>query len=142
MPTDLNGRVHLMEQTLTRLAIIQEQQTRQTEKIITSVENFSKISLMVESNIKDIDNTHVAIADIRKEIKVLDNKVDKNKEYCSDLSFNRLKLAISISVAVVVTLFGYLYTDLRAEYQKVDSLRGTIISIQAKQGATNASFKR
>jgi TPP-dependent indolepyruvate ferredoxin oxidoreductase alpha subunit len=131
---DLNDRVTLIEQALTRLTIIQEQQTAQTERIIKSMDNFTRIAVTVEQNAKDIDTLHDAIQTMYKSIDETKKTATSVKEYCSTLSFNRLRTAISVSVGIIMAVFGYIYNDLHSVTKRCDIIEKDIIKLELKHG--------
>jgi len=143
MSVDIGDRVSLIEKALTRLTIIQEQQTKQTEKIINSMDNFAKISLTVEQNAKDIDELHISVTKLRDKAQDTIAKAGEIKEYCSELSFRRFKLAISTSTAIVVALFGYLYLDVTHAVKSCHYLEKEVIKLEMQhKGIFNGKIKR
>jgi len=140
---DMSERVSLMEKALTRLTIIQEQQTKQTERIISSMDNFTKISITVEQNAKDIDILHEAVANLHKHTNEAHEKSTEVKEFCTALSFNRLRMAISVSVAVVLAVFGYLYADVHSATDKCNYLEKEVIKLEMQHREVfNGKVKR
>ena len=128
--SDTNARMILMEKALTRLTIIQEQQTAQTEKIIDSMDNFTKISLTVEQNAKDIDILHETVAKLHDRTNEGHEKSSEVKEWCTSLSFTRLKTAISVSTTIIVIVFGYLYSDVHNTTSRINAIEKDIIKLE------------
>jgi len=140
---DIGERVALVEQALARLTIIQEEQTKQTERIIRSMDNFTKISVTVEQNAKDIDILHEAIAKMHDNLQEVREGSTDVKEYCTTLSFSRLRMAISVSVAVVMAVFGYLYADVSKAVSKCSYLEKEVIKLEMQHREVfNGKIKR
>jgi len=131
MGTDMEQRVSLIEQSIARMTAIQETQIKQNEKIIKSIDNFSKISVIVEQNAKDIDFFHTSLVKVHNEITDLRELLLKKEHSLIDNITIKMKQAIVISVSVTTFLFGYMYKEnniIRKDIQNIQKKESKILS--------------
>ena len=117
MAAEIEHRITEMEHVLTKLTTIQEQQTKQTDKIISSVDKFSAMTILVEQNTHDINILNDKIAQMRElmhvERKSLDSKIYQKSFEADKAGQARLWKGLSTAVLVTIFAFGYLYTDIK-----------------------------
>ena len=127
----MEQRVSLIEQSIARMTAIQETQIKQNEKIIKSIDNFSKISVIVEQNAKDIDFFHTSLVKVHNEITDLRELLLKKEHSLIDNITIKMKQAIVISVSVTTFLFGYMYKEnniIRKDIQNIQKKESKILS--------------
>jgi len=118
MDRDLEVRVNEMEAVLTKLAIIQEEQTKQTEKLIRTVDKFSALNVLVEQISTDIQDNKKELIKIQAELHMekekFGEKLSRVKENLQEDARNKFIKAVTAAVAIAVFFFGYLYKDIKS----------------------------
>jgi hypothetical protein len=122
-------KVSDIESAITRLVTIQEIQTKQTDKMMKSIDNFSHISKMVEQNTNDINKLGIKLAETTDKIHVketkMSNRLDNQRKELDTLGQGRLWKGLSTGVAVTLFAFGYFYTDMHLLILNMDEARMT-----------------
>ena len=117
MPEDIENRVSEMEGVLTKLVTIQENQTKQTDKLIESVDKFASMSVLVEQNSRDIGILRELIGNLRETFHVekenFKEKWNRDKQKMDQIGQGRLWKGVSTAVMGTIFAFGYLYTDIK-----------------------------
>lgn len=117
-------RISEIERILSKLSYIQEEQSKQTHKLIETVEEFKTMSVFIEQNTKDLINLH-------EKINKLENKMHSEKEESLQTKINekmnldkemtaRFWKAISITTTIIIIVFGYYYKEIKDLKTKYD----------------------
>jgi len=122
MSKELDVRVLEMEHVLTRLVTIQEEQTKQTDKIINSVDKFAAMSLLVEQNTQDIGTLRNRINEVSKKVynekEKVEHQIAQSKLELEEAGQKRFWKSLTASVTIIIFLFGYLYSDIKMLLKK------------------------
>lgn len=109
-------KINNIEQAITKLTTIQEQQTKQTDRMIDSVGRFASMAILIEQNTLDIKHLGEKVERVtgnvyKKESAIL-SVVEENRKELDKIGQGRLWKGISIATGMLVFAFGYLYSDI------------------------------
>jgi len=120
-------KVGEIESAITRLVTIQEVQTKQTDRILKSIEQYSHVNKTVEQNTDDINKLGAKIAASIESIHVkeasMTDRMDRQRKELDALGQGRLWKGVTTAVAVTIFAFGYFYTDMHNLMDKMDEAR-------------------
>lgn len=111
----MQNKVTALESAVTRLITVQEEQTKQTDRIIRTLDNLATLSVTVEHNTRDISDLELKYEELESKVYSFKDKSDINIQ-------NKMIQSISVAVVVVVFAFGYLYADIKTLTKKEESI--------------------
>jgi len=118
----VESRLSRLETTMTKLATIQESQTKQMDKLIGSINSTVALAETVKMNTKDINSLGSKLTsvsnDIYKKEGEMHQLIEQNRRDLDKIGQARLWKGLTTAVAVVVFAFGYLYSDIKEVIQE------------------------
>ena len=117
----MEARLMSIEKAVIELTVIQRGQTAQTDKIVESMENMSRLVVVSEKNSSDINHISKkldrATNDIsNKEAEML-LLIANNKQNLDRLGSARLWKGLTIAYSGMFLMFGYIYSDVKSIVQ-------------------------
>jgi len=126
MSMEIEHRVTEIEHVLTRLATIQEQQTKQNDKIINSVDKFKLIAALVEQNTQDINRINERMLTLQEKYyqdkDIMEENISTTAERTDTKITTLFWKGVGTLTTVMIFIFGYVYKDMetnRADIRQV-----------------------
>jgi len=105
-----------IETAIAKLVLVSEIQTKQTDRILKTIENFAYVNLTVEQNTADIGKLGVKVAEAFEVIHVeeakMSGRIDRQRKELDNIGQGRLWKGLSIALGTMAVIFGYFYTDM------------------------------